>query len=66
MNATTSQSNTQSPSEHLKEIETMDTQQYLQATQILDYNSKEIRELADKHFAVIVGPDKKSGRNVSA
>jgi len=42
MNATTSQSNTQSPSEHLKEIETMDTQQYLQATAILDYNSKEI------------------------
>ena len=49
-----------SPSEHLKEIETMDTQQYLQATQILDYNSKEIRELADKHFAVIMGPDKKA------
>jgi len=27
---------------HLKGIETMDTQQYLQATPILDYNTKEI------------------------
>lgn len=40
----------------------MDIQQYLhlRPTPILDYNSKEIKELVDKHFVFIKNPEKKA------
>ncbi len=38
----------------------MNMQQYLQPTPILDSDSKEIKELVDKHFAFIEEPDKKA------
>jgi transglutaminase-like putative cysteine protease len=34
-------------------------EQYLQPTPILDYNSKDIKELVEKHFSFIKNPEKK-------